>query len=124
MDLTINGKDYQLQFGLKFIRTLDQTYTQKADGMEFGLGIETAIPYLKMQNPTVLYELIKAGTSHLKSKPSNDDIENELEKFAEEGKLDKLFKDIEKAMEESAFLKSKMKKFKKAAASEQAKLNG
>lgn len=116
MDLTINGKEYHLQFGLKFIRELDKTYTQKADGMEFGLGIETAIPYLKMENPVVLYELIKAGTSHLKSKPSNDDIENELLKFAEEGKLEKLFKDIEKAMEDSAFLKQKMKKFKKAAA--------
>lgn len=114
MDFTINGKEYQLQFGLKFIRTLDQAYTQKADGMEFGLGVETAIPYLKMENPTVLYELIKAATSHLKSKPSNDDIENELEKRAMEGKLDKLYPEFEKAMEESAFLKSKMKKFKQA----------
>lgn len=114
MNITINGKEYELVFGLKFIRELDKTYTQKIDGMEFGVGIETAIPYLKMKNPVVLYEIIKAATSHLKSKPSNEAIEKELEKLAEEDKLDQLFEDIEKAMGESAFLKPKMKMFNQA----------
>lgn len=119
MDITINGKEYELVFGLKFIRELDKTYTQKIDGMEFGVGIETAIPYLKMKNPVVLYEIIKAATSHLKSKPSNADIEKELEELAEEDKLEQLFEDIETAMGESAFLKPKMKIFSQAAESTQ-----
>lgn len=115
MKITINGTEYQLEFGLKFIRKLDEAYTQSLDGMAFGLGIESAIPYLNMENPTVLYEIIKAGTAHLKSKPSNDDIENELLRFAEEDKLVKLFKDVQEAMETAPFLKGKIQKFKKEA---------
>lgn len=116
MILKIKGKEYELQFGLKFIRELDKAYTHKVDGMEFGLGVESAIPYLKMQNPTVLFELIKAATSHLKSKPSNNDIEDELLKRAEEGKLEELYDEFLKAMEESAFLKPKLKQINQAIA--------
>lgn len=115
MEIKIGNKNYELEFGLKFIRKMDEAYTIKADGAEFGMGIESAITYLNMKNPTVLYEIIKAGTSHLKSKPSNEDIENTLAKIAEEGQLDKTFNDIMKAMEDAPFLKQKIQRFKKLA---------
>lgn len=115
MKFAINETEYQLEFGLGFIRELDKAYTIKGQGMEFGMGVETAVSYLAMENPTVLYEIIKAGTAHLKSKPSNVDIENELAKLAEEGKLEKTFVDFQEAMEEAPFLKSKIKRFKEKA---------
>ncbi len=115
MKFTINGKEYQLEFGIKFIRKMDEIYTVSANGMAFGMGVESALSYIAMENPTVLYEIVRAGTSHLKNKPSNDDIEDALEKVAGEGKLEKLFKDIQKAMEEAPFLKQKIKNFKKQA---------
>lgn len=115
MNITINGKEYELEFGLKFIYEMDKAYTIKQGGAEFGMGIESAITYLAMRNPTVLQQIIKAGTSHLKSKPSDQDIENELLKIAEKGSLDKLFKDVMKAMESAPFLKQKIKMYKEKA---------
>src|SRR5690625_5570455 len=85
MDLKINGKDYQLQFGLKFINQLDNIYTQEVDKVKFGMGVEMMTSYLAMRNPLVLLNIIKAGTSHLNSKPSNNDIENLLEEHANGG---------------------------------------
>lgn len=114
MNLTIGDKEYELDFGLDFIATLDKLYTQKADGMEFGLGVESSIPYLKMKNPTVLVNLIKAGTSHLKSKPSNKDINAFLLDKATNEKLDDLYKEFEESMAVAPFLKGKLKDLNKA----------
>jgi len=115
MDLKINGKDYQLQFGLKFINQLDNIYTQEVDKVKFGMGVEMMTSYLAMRNPLVLLNIIKAGTSHLNSKPSNNDIENLLEEHANGGTLEKLFKDVTEAMENAPFLKNKMKRAKQEA---------
>ncbi|MBO1002672.1 tail assembly chaperone [Pseudogracilibacillus auburnensis] len=109
MKLTIGGNEYELDFGLDFIATLDEIYTAKADGMEFGLGVEHSISYIKMKNPTVLVRLIKAGTSHFKSKPSNDDIKAFLTEKAENDELDDLFDEFEENMRIAPFLKGKLK---------------
>lgn len=109
MEITIGKKEYELVFGLDFIASLDKSYTQNADGMEFGLGVESAIPYLKMQNPTVLINIIKAGTSHLNTKPSNKGINDFLTGLAEDDKLDDFFVEVEDNMRVAPFLKSKMK---------------
>lgn len=115
MNLVIGGKEYQLEFGLRFIRELDIAYTQKSNGVEFGFGVESAVTYLAMENPTVIYEIIKAGTAHLKSKPSNDDIEAFLVEHAENDTLEKLFEDVMEALEKSPFLKRKIKDIKERA---------
>lgn len=115
MILTIGEKEYELRFGIEFIKRMDDAYKINAKGMEFGMGVESAVSYMAMENPTVLYEIIKAGTAHLNSKPSNKDVEAVLEKYAEEDKLDQLFKNIQEAMEVAPFLKQKIKKFKEEA---------
>lgn len=112
MNFEVNGKEYDLKFGLKFIRELDKSYTQKVESMEFGVGVETAMTYIQMKNPTVLYELIKASTAHLKSKPSNFHIEQELEERAENEEIDNLYQEFQEAMESSVFLKPKFKQMK------------
>lgn len=109
MELTLGGNKYQLEFGLEFIASLDKMYTQKSEGMEFGLGIESVIPYIKMQNPTVLVNIIKAGTAHLKSYPSNLDIKEFLTKLANDEKLEEFFEQVEDEMRVAPFLKGKMK---------------
>lgn len=119
MNLLISGKEYTLNFGLRFIKEMDETYKVDANGMAFGMGIESTVSYMAMENPTVLYEIIKAGTAHLKSKPSNDDIESFLMEHAEKDTLEKLFKDIQEAMESAPFLKHKIKRFKEQATVEE-----
>lgn len=109
MEINLGGKDYELAFGLDFIASLDKTYEQEMGGMKFGLGVETAIPLIKMQNPTVLVSIIKAGTSHMNTKPSNKGVNDFLTDLAVEDKLDAFFNDIESEMSVAPFLKGKMK---------------
>ena len=82
MELTINGKNYELKFGLGFINAIDNIYTQEMHGVSFGMGLELLNTYLRLGRPTALFNVIKAGTSHLNSKPSNADIESYLEDLA------------------------------------------
>ncbi|WP_339163716.1 tail assembly chaperone [Siminovitchia sp. FSL W7-1587] len=115
MKLMISGKEYELKFGIGFIKKMDQVYTANMNGVEFGMGIEQSLFYFKTKNPTVLFNVIKAGTDHLQSKPSNNDIEAELEKIAFDGKLNELFETLENGMRESVFLKQKIEDFEKKA---------
>jgi|SRR5690625_3302404 len=114
MILTIGDREYELDFGLDFIATLDKFYTAKEGGLEFGVGVDMAISYMKMENPTVLVSLIKAGTSHLKSKPSNEDINEFLTELAKSDKLSDLYKEFEESMEVAPFLKGKLKQVSQA----------
>ncbi|MBN6206386.1 hypothetical protein JYK21_07965 [Ralstonia pickettii] len=113
MEVEISGKKYELTFGLKFIRKMDEFYSVKAQGIPLGVGVETAITHLGTKNPTILVDIVKAATDHLKTKPSNDGIDEFIETQAAEGKLEELFKNITEAMEDSGFLKEKMQEFKK-----------
>jgi len=116
MELKINGKDYELRFGLSFINAIDNIYTQEMHGVEFGMGLEMLNTYLGLGRATALYNVIKAGTSHLNSKPSNNDIENYLEELAtaDNKDYDNLFDDIKGAMSQAPFLKRTMKNLENA----------
>jgi len=112
MILNIGNREYELRYGIKFIETLDRLYKQDLEGIEFGLGIEMAVPYLNMQRPTALMNVIKAGTAHLNSQPSNSDIETFLEELATNDidKYEELYKEAIESMEQSPFLKSHVKR--------------
>lgn len=112
MNLNIGNKEYELKFGLKFINTMDKLYTQEMSGIKFGMGVEMMTTYLEMNNPTVLANIVKAGTSHLNSKPSNNEIEEFIEEKANNDELDKFFKEVKEATEQSPFLKYQMEKMK------------
>lgn len=113
MQLTIDKKDYELKFGLKFIRSLDKAYVQKIEGVEFSMGLQQANIYLNMKNVDALSVVIKAALSHLDTHPSNEQLENYLEDVFAQGKDEELFKDIQKAMEQAPFLKRQMENLKK-----------
>lgn len=114
MKLKINDQEYELHFGLKFINTLDNIYTQEISGVKFGMGVEMMNTYLAMKHPQALLNVIKAGTSHLNSKPTEKDIENHLEKLAVEDKLNDLFDEVQETAKQAPFLKHKMKQMEKA----------
>jgi len=112
MNLTIGGKEYELEFGMKFINALDNIYTQSLHGMAFGMGVESLITYLNMENPASLYNGIKAGTAHLKSKPSNDDIEAYITELAEKDELGQLYEDFFNALEKAPLVRKKIQTVK------------
>src|SRR5690625_4351127 len=116
MELDINGKKYELRYGLRSINALDNLYTQDMNGVEFGMGMEMLNAYLDLGRTTALLNAIKGGTSHLKSKPSNDDIENFLEDIAmsDEDKYEKLFDQLKEEIEQAPFLKRALQNMKNA----------
>lgn len=112
MKLKIGGKEYELAFGMGFINALDNIYTQNLQGMAFGTGVESLITYLNMENPTSLYNGIKAATSHLKSKPSNEDLEAYITELAEKDELGKLYDDFFNALEKAPLVRKKIQTIK------------
>lgn len=112
MELNIGGKSYELRFGLSFISEMDNLYTQSMSGVSFGMGLEMMNTYLELRRPTALANVIKAGTSHLNTKPSNDDIEEYLADVFVKEEQEKLFKEVEVATEQAPFLKQTIKGLK------------
>lgn len=93
MQVKIDGKDYKLNFGLAAINYLDNIYYVEQGGFKFGQGIRILMSKLLLTDPVAMCQAIKAATSTLDSKPSNDGIEeflstkfekDEGEKFADE----------------------------------------
>ena len=110
MELEIGAKQYELRFGLSFINEIDTIYTQDIDGFQFGTGLEMMQTYLGLRRPTVLYNIIKAGTSHLNSKPSNNEIEKFLEDIFISGEQEGFFERVEEAAKQAPFLSQAMKR--------------
>lgn len=112
MEIKIKDKTYELKFGLSFINEIDNLYTQEMSGVKFGMGLEMMSTYLGLKRPTALQNVIKAGLSHLDSKPSNNAIEGYLEEIYIAEKQEKLFKEVGVATEQAPFLKQTMKNLK------------
>lgn len=113
MELDINGKKYEMYFGLDFIEYLDNAYPMKQNGVEiYGMGVVQAASYLQMRNPRVLLNLIKAATITSKGRPG----ESEIKKWIEgQGDLKGLFDDFLSALETASVTKDAMKMAKNQA---------
>ena len=113
-ELKINDKNYELHFGIDFIREMDKRYGIDTNGLHFGQGIQSAIFYLSMGNPVVLSDIILSATHTLKSIPSKNDIEEWLCSL-DIDVLDKLFDDFLECLEESPLTRTQVMRIRKAA---------
>ncbi len=111
--IEINGKKHDLHFGIDFIREMDKRYEVNGNGVSFGMGINSAVIYLKDNNPVILEDIILAATHTAKTIPSVADIEKWLE---EQEDLDKVFDDFLSALKTAPLTKSKVAKVLKAMA--------
>ncbi|MCW1082767.1 tail assembly chaperone [Streptococcus anginosus] len=109
--IEINGKKHDLHFGIDFIREMDKRYEVNGNGVSFGMGINSAVVYLKDNNPVILEDIILAATHSAKTIPSVADIEKWLE---EQEDLDKVFDDFLSALKTALLTKSKVAKVLKA----------
>lgn len=87
MQLTINGADYELNFGLRFCREISKDKQQSNRGIDLRIGIENAVTNLYTGDVLILPDLVKAATSHHKKKPSDKDIEDFLDTYDDLGGL-------------------------------------
>lgn len=108
MQLTINGKKVQLNFGVGFVRELDRFYgLSNQAGFNLGMGLTKAIPSLKSYDSAVLAEVIQCA-----SEPSVTlaDVDELIDNPKTD--IEKLFDDVLKELKEANAVKLAVKKLK------------
>ena len=80
MVITIGKKEYEVRFGLGFLRALNEKYFRgTTNGMKFGIGLESRLPFLLDEDPLVLSEFLYEGCGHLKERPKQGEIDSYVE---------------------------------------------
>lgn len=100
MILKINEKECELNFGVGFIRELDEKYfvVSKA-GVKFGSGLETKVPMLLAGDVVTLAEFIYMGTSRMeKGRPSSREVDDYIDSTEDiEGLLKQVVDELKKS---------------------------
>ena len=106
--IEINGKKYDLHYGIEFIREMDKRYEVKGNGVSFGMGLQSAVVYLKDFNPVVIADIIQAATATERPLLKSADIEAWIE--AQGDNLEKVFDDFLESLKKSPVTRLKVNK--------------
>ncbi|QDI90210.1 hypothetical protein EPH95_02680 [Salicibibacter halophilus] len=110
MNIEINGKGYELNFGMKFIKEMDKRHFIENNGVRFGNGINMLVVKLDQQDPLIIQDIVEAGLHQVKKdKPSTDDIEQAIEDMAEEKGLNEMTNDFLNELKKKRLLADKIK---------------
>ena len=115
MQIKINGKDYELNFGIRWVLLMNQKHNITQNGLSQGMGINQAVASLSQYDPIGLSEILLNATWINKERPTSADIDNYLETDADIKKLcDSILKEIETANATKAQVKNVLKAMKTA----------
>lgn len=106
MIITIKEKEYELKFGLKFIRELDKKHTIIQNGLAFGTGLDYVIPMLFTDDIVTLSEILYAGTCTEKVRPTQNDVDVYLETHSN---IEELFEEVREELKKHNATKLKAK---------------
>ena len=79
MVIKIDGTEYEVKFGIGFIRELDTKYTTTLGGNTFGVGLEVCIPEILAFNPAHLSDVLYCGTYTEKKRPTPAQVDQYVE---------------------------------------------
>lgn len=115
MQVKINGKDYELNFGIRWVLLMNQKHNITLNGLSQGMGINQAVASLRQYDPVGLSEILLNATWINKDRPTSADIDHYLDTDADIKKLcDEILKEIETANATKAQAKNVLKAMKKA----------
>ena len=115
MQVKINGKDYELNFGIRWVLLMNQKHNIAQNGLNQGMGINQAVASLSQYDPIGLSEILLNATWINKERPTSADIDHYLETDADIKKLcDSILKEIETANATKAQVKNVLKAMKQA----------
>lgn len=115
MQIKINGKDYELNFGIRWVLLMNQKHNISQNGLSQGMGINQAVASLSQYDPIGLSEILLNATWINKERPTSADIDHYLETDADIKKLcDSILKEIETANATKAQVKNVLKAMKTA----------
>lgn len=115
MQIKINGKAYELNFGIRWVLLMNQKHNITQNGLSQGMGINQAVASLSQYDPIGLSEILLNATWINKERPTSADIDHYLETDADIKKLcDSILKEIETANATKAQVKNVLKAMKTA----------
>ena len=79
MKLKVGSKNYDLNFGVGFVRNLDNYYGMSVQGMSFGMGLTKALSGLRVYDPASLSEVLYIATWADATRPTQEAIDRVLE---------------------------------------------
>ena len=110
MILTINGKNYELTFGLGFLAEMNKRKPAEFEGMKTGYGAMALFNVGQfLGDPLAFYDLIKAATAEAPQKPSNEELEAYLTQLIVEGRIEQVFTSVLEEIKKSPILAYAMK---------------
>lgn len=110
MILTINGKNYELTFGLGFLAEMNKRKPAEFEGMKTGYGAMALFNMGQLLgDPLAFYDLVKAATAEATQKPSNEELEAYLTQLITENRIDTVFSEIMSEVKKSPILAYAMK---------------
>lgn len=111
MFITINDREFEVRFGLRFLRELDKkTYMNVADGVRLGASMEYKVPLLFANDTVVLSEVLYTGTCTEKVRPTQDMIDSYIENHED---LEGLFEEVLSELKNSNATRLKMNELEK-----------
>ena len=109
MELKINGKNCELNFGVRFVRELDKVAGVSSKGISLGMALTRTLPALETYDPVALSNVIYAGAYANSPRPTLDDADKFVETDEE---LEKHFDEILKEVHNSTATKLVAKNLK------------
>lgn len=115
MQIKINGKSYELNFGIRWVNLMNQKHNINQNGLVQGMGINQAVASLMQYDPVSLSEIILNATWINKDRPTLADIDNYLDTNADIYSLcNNILHEIESANATKAQVKNVLKTMKQA----------
>jgi hypothetical protein len=109
--ITIKGKEYEAKVNFKFRSTADKKYTKETKDGEVD-GFTNLYSNLLEENVGYLAAFWDCALSHLKERPSIEQIENALvEAAGDEQDYEPLIKEAFEALDDAGFFRGQVKKF-------------
>lgn len=105
MDFKIDGKELELNFGVRFVAELDEMETIDANGVKFGMGLMISEPRLEMGSIGALANIIKSSL-HRQPHITLDKVFDELDTLADKDELSGLFEKVELELKNSNAVRS------------------
>lgn len=87
MNIKINGNEYNLNFGIGFLREMDERFYQSYNGIRYGVAMEAKFPSLVTGNLVTLSEIIYSGTHAEEKRPTQVEVDQYIESLEDTSAL-------------------------------------
>lgn len=109
MEIKVDDKNVELNFGVAFVRELDKVAGMKVNGQSFGFGLTKSLPALQAYDPAVLADVLYCAAWANKPRPTQKAIDEFIDTDSD---LEKVFDEVNKAIAESNAVKVAAKNMK------------